>query len=105
MVRILRLEWSTSKLDRSSLSRIPEAVFTTHQFLHSLVWVQQAKALRHTRLESHAWDKHSSLLGPFVSYEKNCVVSMVPGAHPELGTHEKFSAVNSSVLIANIRLD
>ncbi len=30
---------------------------------------------------------------------------MVPGAYPELGTHEKFSAVNSSVLIANIRLD
>ncbi len=34
-------------------------------------WTKLARVLHYTRLERLAWDKHSSLLGPLVSYEEN----------------------------------
>ncbi len=43
-------------------------------FFVTCEWVQQARVLQYTRLERLARDKHSSLLGPFVSYEENGVL-------------------------------
>ncbi len=44
---------------------------------------QYVSALYYTRLEMFAGDKHSSLLGPFISYEENSVVKTAPGFAPE----------------------
>jgi hypothetical protein len=37
-------------------------------------WVQGARVLHYTRLERLARDKHSDLLGTFISYEENEVL-------------------------------
>jgi hypothetical protein len=49
-------------------------LFTTLNFLHNLSMYPITRALDYTRSERLASDKHSSLLGPFISYEENEVV-------------------------------
>jgi hypothetical protein len=48
------------------------AVFTTF-FLQFTNWPNKL-ALHFTKLESFPMNKHSSLLGPFVSYEQNAIL-------------------------------
>ncbi len=38
--------------------------------MNVLKLVLETRVLHNTRLERHAKDKHSSLFGPFISYEK-----------------------------------
>jgi hypothetical protein len=45
------------------------AIFTTLLFLYALL-VQQARVSQYTKLVKLGRDKHSSLLHPFISYEK-----------------------------------
>jgi hypothetical protein len=48
-------------------------IFTTLIFFVTLEWTQKARVLCYTTMESLVRDKHSSLLGPFISYEeKKC---------------------------------
>jgi hypothetical protein len=65
--RRLRRKWSV-------VNTAPGIVFTTLIFFVTYHWTQQARVLHYTRLERLARDKHSSLLGPFVSYEENEVL-------------------------------
>ncbi len=44
-----------------------------HIFIVTFEWAQEATVLQYTRLERRARDKHSSLLGPIVSYEEDKV--------------------------------
>ncbi len=53
-------------------------IFTTLHFLFN--WVLQTRVLHNTRLERLAKHKHSSFLGPFVSYEENEVLWIQPKA-------------------------
>jgi hypothetical protein len=39
---------------------------------------KKARVLNFTRMEKHARDKNSSLLGPFISYEENKVLQIHP---------------------------
>jgi hypothetical protein len=46
-------------------------------FFVNYKWAQYAGVLQYTRVERHAKDKHSSLLGPFVSYDE--ILNTAPG--------------------------
>jgi hypothetical protein len=51
-----------------------------HIFLVTFEWAQEARMLQYTRFKRWAKDKHSSLLGPIVSYEEDKVfVNFSPG--------------------------
>ncbi len=52
----------------------PGTAFTTIYFIITYEWVHRVRVLHYTRLERLDWDKHSSLLGPFVSYRANEVM-------------------------------
>jgi len=64
-----------SQLSRSLL--IPMVVFTTTSiFFKTYKWPQWTRVLPYTRRERLTFVKHSSLLGPIVSYKGNSVVNM-----------------------------
>jgi hypothetical protein len=65
-----------SKLRRkcSVVNTVPVAVFTSLHFLHNLQMGAMSRVLHYTWLKRLARDKHSSLLGPFVSYEETEVL-------------------------------
>ncbi len=44
---------------------------TTLSIMRTYEWAKLARVLHHTRLEWLATDKHTSLLGPFMSWEEN----------------------------------
>ncbi len=50
---------------------VPGTVFKTLYFFIAYEWAQKVTVLYCTRLERLANDKHSSLLGSFVSYKEN----------------------------------
>jgi hypothetical protein len=47
-----------------------------HIFFVTYQWAQEARVLQYTRLERQAKGKHSSLLGPIVSYEVDEVLQI-----------------------------
>ncbi len=48
----------------------------TSFFFATYKWAQWDRVLHYTRLKRFARDKHSSLSGPFISYEENEVLWM-----------------------------
>ncbi len=57
------------------MNTTPGAVFTTLHFFVTHEWAQLARALHKVRVERPASEKHSSLLGQFISYEEKSVVN------------------------------
>ncbi len=55
-----------------------------HFFL-TYEWAQEARGLSNTRQERFVSDKHSNLLGPFVSYKEKRVVNAASVAYPLRG--------------------
>ncbi len=58
-----------------SVAKIRHLGWYSQHFIHK--WAQQARVLHYTRLKRLSSDKHSSLLGPYVS-EKNSSVANTP---------------------------
>jgi hypothetical protein len=59
------LTFSIMKLSITTLSIMTLSIMRTYE------WAKLARVLHHTRLEWLATDKHTSLLGPFMSWEEN----------------------------------
>jgi hypothetical protein len=55
-----------------------ESVFTTLHFLRNMRMAQAARVFDHSRQERLARDKRSSLLGSFISYKENKVLTIRP---------------------------
>jgi hypothetical protein len=53
---------------KSFIILAPGAIFATLHFI--VIHAQQARELQYTKLERLAGDKHSIVLGPFVSYKE-----------------------------------
>ncbi len=62
-----------------AINRIPELARSQGPYPQHLIFSLVMKGpnklvLHYTKQENHSWDKHSSLMGLFVSYEENEVL-------------------------------